>query len=363
MGGRCRSRRRGANGSVPMTSTKTLLSDQEARAVLETWRLKPIFLRPAGGTANASVIVVASRGQYVLRRRNPRYSDPQQLAYDHSVIHGLAKAGLPVPKVVRSPSGSRWVEHEGRIYELFEFIEGGPAEPENLQEIEEAGTMLARLHLATERLQPSGKKEWPRYFDPKVSLQALQETRERVGAGVPDAPAEALEIVGFLIQQARLAEKTLPDKAYWALPQAIIHGDWHPANMRFRDHHIVGIFDFDWVGRQPRMVDVTDGLLFFGSRRESAIDGGDIWSLTQPFQPLWELMEPFMRAYRAHLNLTREELAALPALMRQRCLYNRVDAMVRKVQAEDQVRFLVTGIRAVFEWIAGNEERLSGGAW
>ena len=33
----------------------------------------------------------------ILRRRNARYADPQQLAYDHSVIHGLAKAGLPQP--------------------------------------------------------------------------------------------------------------------------------------------------------------------------------------------------------------------------------------------------------------------------
>lgn len=340
------------------TSTNTRMTDKEARAVLETWHLKPVFTRPAGGTANASLIIVGSRGQFVLRRRNPRYADPQQLAYDHSVIHGLAKAGLPVPKIVRSPAGSRWVEHDGHIYELFEFIEGVPAEPENRQEIEEAGATLARLHLATERLQPSGKKEWPRYFDPKVSLKALMETGGRVA---PEAPEG--ETIAFLIAHAELAERALPDKAYWALPQAIIHGDWHPANLRFRDHRIVGIFDFDWVGRQPRMVDVTDGLLFFGSRRERAIDGGDIWSLTQSFEPVWELMQAFMQAYRAHVELTREELAALPALMRQRGLYNRVDAMVRKVPEQDQVRFLVTGIRGVFEWIGQNEARLGGDKW
>lgn len=360
---------------MPKTKTSTRLTDKEARAVLQTWRLKPIFMRPAGGTANASLAIVGTRGQYVLRRRNPRYSDPRQLTYDHSVIHGLAKAGLPVPKIVRAPSGSRWVEHDERIYELFELIEGLPADPDSHEEIAAAGDMLARLHLATERLQPSGEKQWPRYFDPKVSLKALKETRKalkeargRVGpptrndeSGSEDEPAYAT--VDFLIGQAELAERGLPDKAYWALPQTIIHGDWHPANLRFRDHQIVGIFDFDWVGRQPRMVDVTDGLLFFGSRRESAIDGGDIWSLTQPFAPDRQLMQVFMAAYRAHVNLTREELVALPALMRQRCLYNRVDAMVRKVEPQDQVRFLVTGIRGPFEWIAEHEKELSRAAW
>lgn len=349
-----------------MTDTNTRLTDKEARAVLATWRLKPMFMRPAGGTANASLIIVGTRGQYVLRRRNPRYADPGQLSYDHSVIHGLAKAGLPVPRVVRSPSGSRWVEREGHIYELFELIEGAPADPEHAEEICEAGEVLAKMHLATERLKPSGQKDWPRYFDPKTSLKALKDTKKRVGAEARDAPVDpdSLETIYFLIKQAERAERELPDKAYWALPQTIIHGDWHPANLRFRDHRIVGIFDFDWVGRQPRMVDVTDGLLFFGSRRETAIDGGDIWSLTQPFEPVWELMGLFMGAYRTHIsNLTRAELDALPALMRQRCLYNRVDAMVRKVPLEDQVRFLVTGIRPIFEWITAHEQRLRQGEW
>lgn len=355
-----------------MTKTNTRLTDREARTVLTTWRLKPVFLRPAGGTANASLIVVGSRGQFVLRRRNPRYASPEQLTYDHSVIHGLAKAGLPVPKVVRTPAGSRWVEHDGQIYELFDFIEGLPAEPEHPVEISEAGLMLGKFHLATAQLKPSGKKDWPRYFDPKVSLKALKEARKTVGRDILDRPADPMagpgcpgprETIDFLLAQAELAERALPDKAYRALPHAIIHGDWHPANLRFRDHRIVGVFDFDWVGRQPRMVDVTDGLLFFGSRRETAIDGGDIWSLTQPFAMVPELMGIFLGAYREHVPVSREELQALPALMRQRCLYNRVDAMVRKVPPEDQLRFLVTGILPIFEWISAHEEKLRRGEW
>jgi len=72
-------------------------------------------------------------------------------------------------------------------------------------------------------------------------------------------------------------------------------------------------------------------------------------------------MAIFLGAYREHVPVSREELQALPALMRQRCLYNRVDAMVRKVAPEDQIRFLVTGIRPVFEWITAHEAQLRGG--
>jgi Ser/Thr protein kinase RdoA (MazF antagonist) len=340
---------------------------REAEAVLAHWRLKALFTRPAGGTANASLVVVGLRGQYVLRRRNPRYCDRGQLAYDHSVLHALAQAGLPVPHVVRAAGGSRWVEHEGRVYELHQYIEGADFTPDDLAEVAAAGAMLARLHRATEQLQPSGRKDWPRYFDPKVSTKSLKEARRKLrgpspGDLSPYTPGEVDQTLGRLLQEAKDCERGLPDRAYWALPQAVIHGDWHPANLRFRDGQVIGVFDFDWVGRQPRMVDVTDGLLFFGSVREGRLDGGDIWSLTQPYTPDLERMRVFLQAYRAHVPLERAELAALPNLLRQRALYNRVDPMVRKVPEERQLAFLVAGrVSEPLDWISAHEPVLVGG--
>jgi homoserine kinase type II len=347
---------------------KDKISDREARTVLGFWRLKPVFMRPGGGTANASVIIVGSRGQFFLRRRNIRYSAPDQLTFDHSVLHELAKAGLPVPKIIRTPQGSRWVEHDGRIYELFDLIEGQDADPESLEEIAEAARVLAKLHLATKDLEPSGKKAWPRYFDPKAQLKGLKEAKKLLKSGMAGdfgniEPQEVAETIDFLIDQAKFADEKLPDKLYWSFPQTIIHGDWHPANLKFKDHKIVGIFDFDWASRQPRVVDVTDGLLFFGSRRKGKIEGADIWSLTQPFELDWDRMALFMREYRAQINLTREEMSALPDLMIARFLYMRVDAMVRKIEPKNQLRFLVTGVKGPFEWIGENEERLRQGEW
>jgi len=37
--------------------------------------------------------------------------------------------------------------------------------------------------------------------------------------------------------------------------------------------------------------------------------------------------------------------------------------MVRKVAPADQVRFLTTGIRPIFEWITTHEARLRQGEW
>lgn len=343
------------------------IAPQEAEEVLQYWRLKPLFTRPAGGTANASLTVVGLRGQWVLRRRNPRYCAPGQLAYDHAVLHGLRQAGLPVPRVVRAANGSRWVEHRGHVYELYHYIDGAPFDPEDLNEVAAAGAMLARFHRATDRLEPRGQKDWPRYFDPKQSLKALKEAQRQLtgsdpGDLQPFTASEVAEVLKCLTAEAKACERRLPDKAYWALPLTIIHGDWHPANLRFTDHRVAGIFDFDWVGRQPRMVDVADGLLFFGSVRPKPLDGGDIWSLTQPLHPDWERMQVFMDAYRGHMPLEASELLRLPDLLRQRALYIRVDPMTRKVPPERRLAFLAAGqVPELLSWITEHEEQLQHG--
>lgn len=350
-----------------MTSTPNTLAPREIDDVLTHWRLKALFTRPVGGTANASVVVVGVRGQYVLRRRNPRYCDLGQLTYDHAVLHQLAKLGLPVPKIMRSASGSRWVEHEGAIYEVFYFLDGQAFAPDNLAQVAAAGIALARFHRATESLTPGGQKQWPRYFDPKVSLKSLKEANRLLRSGLPGdltpyVPEQVANAITHLKGEAERCEKALPDKAYWALPQVIIHGDWHPANLKFQGDEVAGIFDFDWVGRQPRMVDFADGLLFFGSTRDELIDGGDIWSLTQPYRPDLDRMAIFGQAYQQLVPLGPEELRALPDLLRQRALYNRLDPMVRKVPGERKLAFLVAGrLHEPLAWITRHEQELQRG--
>lgn len=351
-----------------MSTTKMQFDLREVAQVLEAWRLKPLFTRPLGGTANASLIVVTRSGQFVLRLRNPRYSDVAQLAYDHSVLHALERAKLPVPHVVRTPEGSRWMNFNNRIYELYRFIDAREADPTSLEEVTAAGAMLGRFHLATRNLKPRGEKVWPRYFDPALSLKRIGEAQKHLNSKTPGnlgdlTPEQVAATLELLKTQARRCCDRLPANLYASLPHTIVHGDWHPANLKFLDHKVAGIFDFDWLGYQPRLLDITDGLLFFGSIRKEALDGGDIWSLTQPFRVVWERLRAFREGYQPLVAMTGPELEALPDFMRQRCLYIRTDAMARKVAPEDRLRFLVTGIEGTLQWIDRSEKRLRSGKW
>jgi Ser/Thr protein kinase RdoA (MazF antagonist) len=351
-----------------MARDENRITAGEMRRVLEPWRMRAMFTRPGGGTANASVVIVTNRGQFFLKRRNPRYCDPDQLSYDHSVLHGLAQAGLPVPHVVRTPEGSRWLRLGEQVYEMFQFIDGQDFNPNSPEEIAAAGTALGTFHRASVRLHPSGKKDWPRYFDPKVSHERLVAVRQRLREGNAGdlgsfTPEQVDKTLAYLMAQAKACTKNLPTRAYESLPHTIVHGDWNSANLRFRDHQVVGITDFDWVGHQPRLLDVADGLIYFGATRENNLDGGDIWSLTQPFTFQWDRMALFLEAYRALVPLADAEMQVLPDFLRQRCLYIRVDAMARKVPEADQLRFVVTGVEEPLQWIAANEEKLRSGRW
>ncbi len=352
-----------------MSKTDINLRDDEVAAVMPHFRVGPVlFTRPCGGTANAGLIVTTPAGQYFLRRRNPRYSDPQQLAYDHHVLTALYRRGLPVPKTMLTKSGSRWVEHDGCIYELYGFIEGACVVNPDPAQIADAGAVLARFHAAGVDLRPPGKKPFGRFWGPQVAVTMLERLLERTGAGdVGSLRAmsadEALQVLEYLMAQARSVEDHVPDAVYWALPQTIIHGDWHPANLKFGGARVTGIFDFDWVDRQPRMVDIADGLLYLCGIRRVTDERADIWTLTETPKLDWPRMRTFLHSYAGVHPPTDAELAALPYLMSVRWIYSRVDAADRKIPEPDQLRFVLRDVTSPLLWVAENRNELSKDGW
>ena len=343
------------------------LSDKEIAKLLAAWPVGRFLLtRRQSGTANPATIAVTEEGQFFLKRRNPRYCDPGQLLYDHSVIKHLARAGLPVTEPIRTTEGSRWFNQAGMIYELSPLVEGDQHTPGDLDQIAAAGALLARLHEVTEDFEPEGEKPWGRFFTPADRLAEIAEARELLAAGGEIgefSPEEAAQTLDYLEAQARAVMRRTPDERYWALPQVIVHGDYQQGNIKFQGAEVVGLFDFDWVSRQPRLIDITDGLMFLSGYRREAMDPGDIYSLTQSFEFCWRRMRSFLHPYLALHELTAEEWACLCDLMRGRWLYSRLEQMHRKIRTEDKLIFLLPGVTGPLEWLDENEAMLGSGDW
>lgn len=338
-----------------MTYPGTTLRPQEAVTVLRRWGIdsSPEDVAPGSGTANASAVIHAAGGKLMLRRRNPRYARISWVRFDHALLRHLAADGLPVPRGVEGTLGQAWLREGDGVYELFEFIEGDQHRRGNLDELCAAGEALARVHRSAMSFDPPVEKPWPRFHDPK-DLPGWLEPLAQEATG---EDAVVLEQTLGLAQQ--LVER-LPDEAYSGLPQTVVQGDYHPANLKFRDGEVAGIFDWDWASRQPRMVDVADGLLFFCGERQTPLVAGDIWSLTEAFAIDLLRVERFLAAYQAVGGLSTQERRALPDLMRCRWLYCRADAARRKVDPERRVEFLTRDLMVPISGIDAIESKLRG---
>lgn len=320
-----------------------------------------LFTRPGGaGTANSALIAVTARGQYFLKRRNPRYCDPAQLSFDHGVMRHLAREGLPVVPAMRTRSGSRWLEFDGQIYELYPLVAGEPHQPGNAAQVRAAGALLGEFHQATAELEPDGRKRVGRLHDPAASLAGLNWAREHL---LEEDTPHAGDTIGELSRAARQVSERLPDALWRQLPACIVHGDYHPANLKYKGDQVCGLFDFDWVARAPRAVDVADGIIFFCAHRETPMTPGDIVSLAQAFRLDTELIATFGAGYGETLQLCSEELRALPDLLRARWLFCRVDAMQRKVPGKWKLEFLLNRVLEPLAEIDAVANYLTGGGW
>ena len=185
-------------------------------------------------------------------------------------------------------------------------------------------------------------------------------TADTLAAVIAEAPRSEprLPQANAMLRSARQLEPLLSDAIVSELPSAITHGDYTPANVLFHGDKVGGIFDFDWVSRQPRLLDLAEALIFFAGRRTTPIDPDSIWSLVQTWQPDKETASAFLRSYQSVWPLGESECSALPLLMRECWLGVRIRAM-RKVPHADRLRILTEGAFVPLEWIEGQGQAIA----
>jgi len=305
---------------------------------------------PGGGTANLNLVVEAPRGRFFLRRRNPRYASPDRVADEHALMEHLAARGVTGPLPVATRDGRTTACDGSDVYELQRFVEGDPFEADSLDQLRSAGLALARFHEALDDFVPPVPRGLPRYDDPGAIRAGYESLLAQAAPGGQETIRQILDRV------ARL-EAEFPDAAYDALPHCLVHGDYHPANVLFRGDRVVGVFDLDWVSRQPRARDLSDGVYYFASRRDGILDGGDIQSLTRGLRYDIPRARVFLDGYRALRPVAEAELRALPQVAAARWLFSKVAGM-RKVLEPDRPAFAVRDALDPVRWLDEHGDEL-----
>jgi Ser/Thr protein kinase RdoA (MazF antagonist) len=298
-----------------------------------------------GGTAGRNLTFLAGNRRYFLRGRNPKYSSDEEILYDHSLMKYLARKGILAPIPLVSSQDKPWLRLNGRVYELYDYIAGRRFDDESADDLRNAAMALAKYHAAVGGFVPQGRKPRAemREDHPSLIKPILEELLSR-------SRGSACRTIAYLIDQLDLIQAMLPDSAYWRLPQAVIHGDFHPANIIFGYDDRVYFTDFDWASVQARARDVSDGIIFFAARRKMPIVGDDIESLTQTFKIDLERSKIFLDAYGGINRLDNEEIEVLPWLIRSRWIQARAKGS-KKVPQDRGLEYVIKGVEEPLRWL------------
>lgn len=297
-----------------------------------------------GGTATPKFAVRVRAGRFVARARPAEFALERFIRFDHECLWRLADARLPVPRPLRRADGTSWFNCEQGVFEILSWVEGEPFREGDRAAITALGTFLARFHSVLSEDIPAGKEGVPREDHPDLLVVYVEQLRKLCRR------AEEITQVNRLGQQLELVRQNLDCELYPRLPQAVIHGDIHPGNVKFKAAEVAAVYDFDYLNRQARCRDLVDALMFFAANRGQPLNPDDIRSLTQPFGPnsQWSLW--LLSSYEQVSPLTEVEWAALPWLMRSQWLQIRLRGS-RKVPPEQKMGFVMNEFFEVVNWL------------
>ena len=303
--------------SVRSIGRRPRLTTATVDAVLEAFcepRGGRIMIPRDGGGRSASVILETVHGRRVLKRYKHAVRD-EAIVHEHSVLLHLARIGFgsSVRVVARPGDGGTLVTIDGDRYALFEFIPGAFQYYRYLMTpdarrafVGQAGDLLARFHAALRDFTPSGMN-W-NGIDPTTGrrerdlhwyLERLERCRRSGQDSTDTVVRELVRRADALGDELARLESRLEAAG---LDRQVIHGDFGPHNLLFRDAAPPVVIDLEISRLDWRPLEVANALWRFGFDERRGARLAD--------------MATFLDAYQERLPLAQPDLALLADLWR-----------------------------------------------
>lgn len=225
-------------------------------------------------TESVHLLVDIQGERYVLKERAEGLVG-EDLSHRYDFQHYLQQAGIPIPDVWLTPQGKPAVEIGDDIFELQRWAGGerfATANPRSLDWVEYAGTMLGRIHRASQHYQ-GGQHRWPSEVQIGSLVQScLQLARTRADA------YEIQDIASALFNWADTWEIVLPASMMAigtgkGLPEFHIHGDYHPLNLRFGTFGVTAVLGLEASRWEKRIFELAYSLFYFSALTWQADSG------------------------------------------------------------------------------------------
>ncbi|MBI5725290.1 MAG: phosphotransferase [Planctomycetes bacterium] len=262
-----------------------------------------------GSRKSPKVIIESDKGKYLFKRRVRAMDDLAKVAFTHQIQVHLAAEGFPLPHLVGTyDDNNSMLVADDSVYEMFEYTTGGPYDG-SLESTHDSGRILGLFHKLLENFECEYKPPTGSYHDANAIRQAVKSC----AGNIPPAARPAKEV---LLATSKFVDETYSRCAEqinalgfddWGMQ--IVHGDWHPGNMMFKDRRVVAVIDYDSARLQQRVIDFANGALQF------AILGGGEDPATWPQHLDENRFRSWMKGYDSVNVISVAEMKAVPFLM------------------------------------------------
>lgn len=289
------------------TGGREQLSAEELAIVLSHYDLgiiDSIVEFPRGSRKAPKLAIVSEQGKFLLKRRARGKDDPFRVAFAHALQLFLATRQFPLPHLIGTrKDNNSMLQWRGGVYELFEYIPG-QTYPQTLESTFEAGRILGIYH----KLLTDFTTEWKPSTGSYHLAPAVEQGMDRILSRLPPTSSTS-KVIMFLHETYKYAAQRVEAEGLDQWPRQIVHADWHPGNMLFRDNRVVAVIDYDAARLLQRVIDVANGALQF------SIVGGEDDVSKWPDYIDESRFKRFIRGYDEVMLLSQAEIRAIPWLM------------------------------------------------
>ncbi|HZN65324.1 MAG TPA: phosphotransferase [Tepidisphaeraceae bacterium] len=296
-------------GQVPRPGGREQFAADELAIVLSHFDIgiiESIVEYPRGSRKSPKLLIVSEQGKFLLKRRARGKDDVYKVAFSHAVQLYLASKQFPLPHLIGTKNDNNsMLQWRNLVYELFEYIPGQPY-PQTLEATFDGGRVLSLYH----KLLHDFRSEWQPSGGSYHMAQSVENGLQSLPGRLPPGEAQVAPVANFLLDSYRHAAQTASALGLDNWPNQIVHADWHPGNMLFRDNRVVAVIDYDAARLQPRIIDAANGALQF------SIIGGDVEDVsTWPEYIDESRFKRFLRGYDEVMLLSEAEVRTIPWLM------------------------------------------------
>ncbi len=282
----------------------------------------------------------------------PGSGDLPRVRSEATLLYALSEKPLPfrLPLPLSASSGDIVVPFEretgsSTIVTLHPFLPGSKPDRNDSTRAAQAGTALAVLDTALATLSEQAVGQF-QSSSPSEDVDHFHVLISDSLAAIEQLPVE--RDLSRRVRDLQAAVIGMMDDLFRRLPQQLLHRDCGPGNMLADNLGITAILDFEFAGRDIRVLDLCVALSWWpvnlmGTGKE------------------WEVIDAFGAAYVHDFPLSEAELRAIPDMLRLRdagSLIHRIGRYLTGLESDAVIESRLKHSLWREAWLSANQERL-----